>query len=634
MKQSSKNHFADLARQCEQNIAQYQRHEAKLSWLRLLVFLGGLAGTLVLFKVHWAMGALTGVGALITFIQTVIRHTEWRDRRDSALQHQTVIQESRHKTQVTQTPVRAYVRPGDPDSDEMALPSMFDSEPVWQLSDQELEDLDLYSAPVGLFGLLNRASTDPGARRLRDMLESPCLSADTIERRQHAVAWLADQTGQRLGLMASALPLRDRSPLLDRLVEHIQTTSGTWHGPTFSVLKAWSCLSGLAFFYGVQLFFSGQMSGFALALGVLIVNSLIWAIFRKPLTQLRSLIAPLIPLTGALRCILAHAECAAQALPDQTPLATLKTCFQDVLTHCRINALCEWLDWAGLGAVIRSQFNLIFFYDLHVSEAILKRFEPHRETLLNGLRALADLEAFNSLACFSAEQPVTCFPTCVTHTALTLTQAHHPLIPNDASTPNDMALNADQRIWLITGPNAAGKSTYLRMVGINLLLAQIGSAVTAEAMTFCPLRLITDVRIRDDLAKHESYFMSEVRRLRRIVVDTDTNIPLFCLIDEPFRGTNSPERTAAGVALLEHLLASQHLVLLATHEEQLAQTALRSDAACNHHFQETLTDTGITFEFDLRPGPASTRTAIRILEQEHYPPSLVKRARDLMQASD
>ncbi len=407
-----------------------------------------------------------------------------------------------------------------------------------------------------------------------------------------------------------------------------------WHHRAFPSLKLWSAVSGPAFVYGMGLFITGQFFGLTLAVSTLIINSLIWGLFRKPLAQVRTQVEPLIPLTGALRCVLSHTECAAQNLPDETQLHALKTCFQAVLTHCRINALCEWLDWASLGAVVRSQFNLIFFYDLHVSEAILKRFERHRTRLLDGLRSLADLEAFNSLACFSAEQPVTCVPTCVTHTALTLTHAHHPLIPLEASTANDIDLDASQRTWLITGPNAAGKSTYLRMVGINLLLAQIGSAVTAEAMTFCALRLITDVRIRDDLAKHESYFMSEVRRLRRIVVDTNATIPLFCLIDEPFRGTNSPERTAAGVALLEHLLASQHLVLLATHEEQLAQTALRSETAENHHFQETLTDTGITFEFDLRPGPASTRTAIRILEQERFPPSLVKRARDLMQSHD
>jgi len=631
MKQSSDTHFTRLARECEQDLARFEQHETKWSWLRLLVFLCSLTVAIALFMVHWAMGVFAGAGALIAFVQTVIHHTEWKDKRESAQQHHTVIQESLHRATVTQTPVRSYARPENPAKEEMALPSMLDSGATWQLSDQELEDLDLYSAPIGLFGLLNRTSTDPGARRLRDILESPCLSAGTIAQRQQAVAWLSDRTEQRLNLLASILPLRGRSEGLDYLVEQIHTMPGHWHKPAFPGIKLWSCVSGPAVLYGVGLFITGQFFGLTLAASTLLINSLIWGLFRKSLTQVRTQIEPLIPLTPALRCVLAHTECAAQNLPDETHLGTLKTCFQAVLAHCRINALCEWLDWASLGAVVRSQFNLIFFYDLHVSEAILKRFEPNRATLLNGLRSLADLEALSSLACFSAEQPVTCVPACVTQTTLTVTRGTHPLIPNDASTPNDIALNADQRIWLITGPNAAGKSTYLRMVGINLLLAQIGSAVTAQAMTFCPLRLITDVRIRDDLAKHESYFMSEVRRLRRIVVDADTSMPLFCLIDEPFRGTNSPERIAAGVALLEHLLASQHLVLLATHEEQLAQTARKSKAARNHHFQETLTGTGITFEFDLRPGPASTRTAIRILEQEHYPPSLVKRARELMQ---
>ncbi len=613
------------------NLVLFQQHETKWSWLRLLVFLSGLTVSIALFKIHWVLGLIAATGSLIGFVQTVIHHTEWKDKRELAEQIQTVIQESLHNAPVAQTPVRSFTRPGQPDNDTMALPPLLESGPTWQLSDQELEDLDLYSAPIGLFGLLNRTSTDQGARRLRDMLELPCLCADTIKQRQQAVVWLADHTTERTNILASALPLRPRSDALDRLVEQIHTMPDNWHKQAFTGIKLWSCLSGLGFFYGVGLFITGHFSGFTLAAGMVIINSLIWGLFGKSLTQLRGQIAPLIPLAGALRCVLTHAECAAQTLPNQTQLNTLKTSFQAVLTQGRINSLCEWLDWASLGAVVRSQFNLIFFYDLHVSEAILKRFEPHRKILLNGLQSLADLEALNSLACFCEEQPVTCLPDCVSHTALRLTQGHHPLIPHEVSTANDIDLTRTQRTWLITGPNAAGKSTYLRMVGINLLLAQIGSAVAAETMTFCALRLITDVRIRDDLAKHESYFMSEVRRLRRIVVDTNSDIPLFCLIDEPFRGTNSPERTAAGVALLEHLLASQHLVLLATHEEQLAQTARKSEAAQNHHFQETLTDTGITFEFDLRPGPASTRTAIRILEQEHYPPKLVKRARDLMQ---
>ena len=630
MQQSSKNNLAHRALQNEQDLALFRQHEATWSWLRLGVFLGGSILAATLFRIHWAIGAAAATATLATFVQTVIHHTEWKDKGDAAQQFLTVIQESRHNAPVAQTPVRSSARPQPPDND-MGLPSMLDAGAVWQLTDQELEDLDLYSHPVGLFGLLNRTSTDQGARRLSEMLESPCLDPDVITQRQHTIKWLTDHTDQRLALMASALPLRKRSQCLDHLIEQVHTMPSNWHRPAFPAIRLWSCVSGLGFSYGMGLFITGQFAGLTLAAGMLAVNGLLWGAFGKSLTRVRTQIAPLIPLAPALRCLLAHAQCAASTLPDEMQLAAFKTSFQGVLKHCRINALCEWLDWAGLGAVVRSQFNLIFFYDLHVSEAVLKRFEPHRTTLRNGLRALADLEALNSLACFSAEQPMTCVPTCVTTTALTLHQAHHPLIPSESSTPNDIDLTADQRTWLITGPNAAGKSTYLRMVGINLLLAQIGSAVTARAMTFRPLRLITDVRIRDDLAKHESYFMSEVRRLRRIVVDTNSEIPLFCLIDEPFRGTNSPERTAAGVALLEHLLASQHLVLLATHEERLAQTALHSDAAQNHHFQETLTSAGITFEYQLHPGPASTRTAIRILEQEHYPLALVKRARALMQ---
>jgi DNA mismatch repair ATPase MutS len=168
------------------------------------------------------------------------------------------------------------------------------------------------------------------------------------------------------------------------------------------------------------------------------------------------------------------------------------------------------------------------------------------------------------------------------------------------------------------------------MVGVNVLLAQAGAAVPAERMTWSPVRLLTDVRIRDDLARHESYFLSEVRRLRRMVLDETGEVPLLGLIDEPFRGTNSQERTAAGTALLEHLVRSNNLFLVATHEETLARTAAGAVSAENYHFQEQLTDGGVRFDYQLRPGPATTRTALRIIEQEGYPPTLVDRARTLM----
>jgi len=132
------------------------------------------------------------------------------------------------------------------------------------------------------------------------------------------------------------------------------------------------------------------------------------------------------------------------------------------------------------------------------------------------------------------------------------------------------------------------------------------------------------------LAKNESYFLSEVRRLRRLVLDGEKDTPILGLIDEPFRGTNSRERTAAGLALLEHLTASPNLFLIATHEDLLAHVAAHTGSARNYHFQEHLENGGVRFDYRLRPGPATTRTALRILEQEGYPKALLERARGLM----
>jgi DNA mismatch repair ATPase MutS len=283
-----------------------------------------------------------------------------------------------------------------------------------------------------------------------------------------------------------------------------------------------------------------------------------------------------------------------------------------------------------VGGMVRAVLNYLFFYDFHVGEAVLARIASGRDTLLRGLSAMAELEALASLACFAAEQPVACYPWPASETMLEITEGRHPLIPATRTTSNNIRLGSEHRTWVITGPNAAGKSTFLRMVGINLLMAQVGGAAAAEQMRWSPMRLMTDVRIRDDMAKHESYFLAEVRRLRRMVLDADRQAPILGLIDEPFRGTNSQEKVAAGVATLEHLIKSPNLFVVATHEEALAQTAAKAPSAENHHFQEHLTDAGIQFDYRLYSGPASTKTALCILEREGYPEDLLERARGLM----
>jgi DNA mismatch repair ATPase MutS len=288
--------------------------------------------------------------------------------------------------------------------------------------------------------------------------------------------------------------------------------------------------------------------------------------------------------------------------------------------------LCRRLGWTETGGPMHAFLNAAVFYDLHIAVGVLGPVLRGRDALLAGLSGLAEIEALLSLACFAWEQPVTCYPVPVSEPTVSIVGGIHPFIAPDLAVPNDVKLTPTTRMWVITGPNMGGKSTFLRMVGTNVLLAQIGTAAAARQMSWTPLRLITDLRARDSLSKNESYFLAEVRQVRRMVLAEAGGAPILGLIDEPLRGTNSAEHVASSAAVLEHLRDSPHLFLVATHEQQLTELAGDSKGS-NHHFREEVDSSGLLFDYHLRPGRARTRNALEILQREGYPQSLVERAR-------
>jgi hypothetical protein len=606
-------------------------HVAERRWsrARLIIFLAGLA-TLVLLRHHSRLALPAAAAGLAAFAGAVVRHLRWEDRRASAERLLIVTEESLHASSRRDRPARAWERPADPTGPPAPLPLAIQSGPTWLLTEQERDDLDLYGPPVGIFGLLNRTSTQLGARRLRDMLDAPCLSGMHILGRQHAVQWLDSHDEQRLGLMAAIVPLRSCSQMLDALVRLLHTTPALPRSRVSQAVRLWSVGSGLLFVWAVLRIAGGQYVWVRPLMALITVNILILLLLRPMLARRKAAALPWASQRFTLARFLAAAQHAATALPGENQLGLLKSRFRTVIVEAHIPSLCTWLEWAGLHGMVRSLLDIVVFLDLHIAEAVLARVVAGREAVLNGLSALAELEALCSLACFSAEQPVACYPQPTREMSLTIEDGRHPLLATQEAVANDVHLARDKRTWVITGPNAAGKSTFLRMIGVNVLLAQTGTAAAARAMNWSPMRLITDVRIRDDLAKNESYFLSEVRRLRRLVLDSDPDTAILGLIDEPFRGTNSQERAAAGVALLEYLMASRHLFLIATHEDLLARVAASTASAANYHFQEHLHEGGIAFDYRLRPGPATTRTALRILQREGYPASLLERARRLM----
>ncbi len=315
---------------------------------------------------------------------------------------------------------------------------------------------------------------------------------------------------------------------------------------------------------------------------------------------------------------------AASDLPEEAPLASLRRVLAKISQPGALRAAMHWLEWTG-GGFFQVILDFCSLYSHHILEGIVRHVVPYRSEYVGGLAAVAELEALLSLACFAAEQPNTSWPEPMEDMRIAIDAGVHPLIDPTRAVPNTMELSARPNLWIVTGSNMSGKSTFLRMVGVNTVLAQAGGVVCAARMEWSPIRLITDLRVRDNLGKGESYFLAEVRQVRRMLVPPTDPAPLLGLVDEPLRGTNHREQRAATLALIEQFVETAGMFLIATHDATVTRIA---DGTCsrNYHFQEQLGERELLFDYRLREGPSTTHNAIRVLAREQFPAELVRRA--------
>ena len=602
-----------------------QSRESRWSWTRLGIFLV-LLGIWIASLDRPIYGVIATIGGGVLFVFAIRHHRRAESERQRLDRTLIVLDESLSRCGGQVRCVRDWRRPPPID---VRLPRVWETGAVWRLTDQERDDLDLFSAPVGVFGLLNRTSSPAGAARLRETLESPLLTPERILARQHMVRWLAEHSVARLELQAAQCALRDEDRRMLRLLRGVRRMRRVRLPVARGVLRAWSAASGLFALVCVAQLLLGTVSWGGWLLGLLVVNGTVYARMRK---TLRAALAPWNDVSWAARGLAHAVDAAARELPDSTELAALRGHCSSVAGERILQRLAARTAWAESGGGVHQLLNLLVFLDVHVALAIEELVLPRRSALLSAASAVAELEALCSTASLAWEQPVACWPHLVDELRLSIHDGRHPLVDPLRVVANTLDLQLATTIWTITGSNMAGKSTFLRMTGVNLLLAQIGGPAIAERMEWRPLRLMTDLRARDSLAEGESYFLSEVRHLRRMVTPPDDGAPLLGLIDEPFRGTNSQDQTAASVAVLRHLLRQQNFYLLATHDRHL--TALGDPRCRNVHFRENLGDSGMVFDYKLHDGPAMTRNALRILEMEGYPAGLMQDAYAWLEHAD
>lgn len=212
-----------------------------------------------------------------------------------------------------------------------------------------------------------------------------------------------------------------------------------------------------------------------------------------------------------------------------------------------------------------------------------------------------------------------CVPEFVPEERIEIREGYHPLL--EAPVKNGIAA---KRGVLLTGSNASGKSTFLKTVAINAILAQTIHTCAAGAYKAQFFRVYSSMALRDDLDSGESYYIVEIKALKRILDAASKGEPILCFVDEVLRGTNTVERIAASTQILKSLGHSGILCFAATHDIEL--TELLKDYFDNYHFEEDVRDGDVFFNYKLKTGRATTRNAIRLLELMGYDSGVIERA--------
>jgi hypothetical protein len=585
-----------------QRLERWQALSRRYAWLRLGLFLfGGLAtGTVAALRGAPA-GWLTFGGALVAFSTAVFFHQRlegwierleiWRALRADQLARLNLqwekIPPSTLPAGRAQTPLEA--------------------------------DLDL-TGPRSLHQLVNTALSQNGSVLLADWLSAAAPDPAQITERQAIVRELAASARFRDRLQLTfrlvSRELLDGDKLVQWLKEEMPAGRLNWMLPTAAALV----VVNVALFALNQ---AGRLPAYwILSLAIYVA---FYYFNGKLLSEFLAAVVALNDELGKFSAVWHYLEtypyaghphlaqlCAPFYARESRPSAHLK----------KIQAITAAVGLRSnpvLGVVL----NLALPWDFACAWLAWRSRDDMAQRLPLWLQTSHKLEALASLAGFAHLNPDYTFPE-ITPLAQPVFQAEalgHPLLPPSHRVCNDFTLETTGALAIITGSNMAGKSTFLKAVGVNLCLANAGGPVNAARLRAIPLRLYTCIRIADSITDGFSYFYAEVRRLKGLLDDlrAPSEWPLLYLIDEIFRGTNNRERLIGSRAYVKALMGAHGVGLLATHDLELAGLAEHAPWATNFHFRDDVRGGRLVFDYLIRPGPCPTTNALKIMQMEGLP---------------
>lgn len=246
----------------------------------------------------------------------------------------------------------------------------------------------------------------------------------------------------------------------------------------------------------------------------------------------------------------------------------------------------------------------------------------YREEYGNLYEAVGNIDMAISIASFRKSIPFYATPEFADKKEVQAEELYHPLLEDPVCNSISWKKNS-----IITGSNASGKSTFIKAMAVNTILAQNIHTCMAKSMKMPHADVVTSMAVSDDIMSGDSYFIKEIKYLKRMLAHLNPQKCTICIVDEILRGTNTKERIAASKAILKYLSNENCLAMVASHDQEL--TGLLSDIYDNYHFSEKIGQQDIEFDYKLYPGPAVSNNAIRLLEYMGFPEKIIEDAKGL-----
>ncbi len=474
-------------------------------------------------------------------------------------------------------------------------------------------DLDIFG-PRSLFQFLDRSATHGGRERLAATLRDPLALVPRLIERQQAIEELKNRPQWRQEFQALGDEAVSGPNALEKLLKWSRISTISFNKPIYKIML-W--LNPILGFSVVLLIVLGRLNVSAFLLFLLVPGLTFGNRFLKINLEYNLLErqAGLLKQYAALFKKTEEPDFKSTILKEETARLTGSkiSAHQAFLDLSKILKVFDW----RLNMVLGFFLEVFFLWDILQLIRLEKWKNKHAPEMPGWFAALSAMEELVSFAGFAFNHPDAVMPVVSDQDfALEAENLKHPFLAEEVCVGNPVSLNGWHQFHIITGANMAGKSTYLRTVGINLVLAECGAPVLADRFVFAPVQVFTGIKTSDSLQDGASYFFAELQRLKEIMDRLRNGERLLIILDEILRGTNSKDKQKGSMALLRQLIQYPASGLIATHDLTLGDLAREFPGEIhNKRFEVEIKNNEMTFDYTLKEGISQNLNATFLLKK-------------------